>query len=81
MCRSYFHKKITGTYASQTDLLNLLVFCSELIDFQQKRHLAYAEYTLTSNYERKRCCISVFQRSVVFHIEPRILNLSLTKCF
>ena len=42
MCRSYFNEKNTGAYASQTDLLNLIVFYSELIDFQQKRHLAYA---------------------------------------
>ena len=34
MYRPYIHKKITGTYASPTDLLNLLVFYSELIDFQ-----------------------------------------------
>ena len=45
-CRSYFHKKITGAYASQTDLLNLLIFYGELINFQKKRHLAYAEHTL-----------------------------------
>ena len=50
MCRSYFHKKITGAYANQTDLLNLSVFYSELIDFQYKRHLAYAEHIVTSNY-------------------------------
>ena len=45
----YFHKKITGAYASQTDLLKLLVFSGELIDSQLKRHLAYAEHIL-SNY-------------------------------
>ena len=51
MCRSYFHKKKnTGAYANQADLLNLSVFYSELIDFQYKRHLAYAEHILTSNY-------------------------------
>ena len=32
--RSYFHEKNTGAYASQTDLLNLLVFYDELVDFQ-----------------------------------------------
>ena len=32
--RSYFHKKITEAYASQTDLLNLSAFYGELIDFQ-----------------------------------------------
>ena len=30
----YFHKKITGAYASQTDLLNLLVFDTEMMDPQ-----------------------------------------------
>ena len=48
--RSHFHKKLTGAYASQTDLLNLSVFYGEMIEFQLKRHLAYAEYILTSNY-------------------------------
>ena len=38
-------KKIAGAYGSQTDLLNLSVFYSELIDFQWKRH-----HILTSNY-------------------------------
>ena len=36
-CKPYFHnfhKMFTGAYASQTDLLNLLVFYGELIDFQ-----------------------------------------------
>ena len=32
--RSYFHKKVTGDYASQTYLLKVLVFYGELIDFQ-----------------------------------------------
>ena len=49
-CTSYFYQKVTEAYVSQTDLLNLLVFYSELIDFQQKRHLPYAEHMLTSNY-------------------------------
>ena len=34
MYRFYFHKKITGAYASQTDLLNLLVFYTEMMDPQ-----------------------------------------------
>ena len=33
MCRSYVHKEIIAAYASQTDLLNLLVLYSELINF------------------------------------------------
>ena len=32
--KSYFNQKITEAYASQTDLLNLLVLYGELIDFQ-----------------------------------------------
>ena len=32
--RSFFHKNLTGSNASQTDLLHLLVFYGELIDFQ-----------------------------------------------
>ena len=32
---SYFHKKITEAYASQTDRLKLLVFYYQLPDFQQ----------------------------------------------
>ena len=32
--RSYFYEKVTGAYGSQTDLLNLLVFYGELVDFQ-----------------------------------------------
>ena len=31
---SYFHKKITEAYASQTDLLKLLVFYYQLPNFQ-----------------------------------------------
>ena len=51
MYRSYFHKKkIRGACASKADLLNLLVFYCELIDLQWKRHLPYAEHTLTKNY-------------------------------
>ena len=34
MHRSYFHKKIIEAYASQTNLLNLLVLYGELIDIQ-----------------------------------------------
>ena len=47
--RSYFHKKLKGAYASPIGFL-YYIFYGELIDFQQKRHLAYAEHILASNY-------------------------------
>ena len=66
-CRFYLHKKITGACVSQTDPLNLSGFYGELIDCQQKRHLAYAEHILTSNiWEEKALYCSVSNRNRKF---------------
>ena len=72
-CRFYLHKKITGACVSQTDPLNLSGFYGELIDCQQKRHLAYAEHILTSNIWEERLCI------VPFQIETENFKLESTK--
>ena len=45
---SYFHKKFKGTYASQTDFLNLQVFYGDGIEFQSKIHVVYDILTISS---------------------------------
>ena len=48
-------KKYKGTYPIETDLLNLKVFYDELIDFKQKRHLAYVESSMSMVLDTRFC--------------------------